>query len=61
MLHIERIVFIDDETGGEISVYLDGRVEANTGMTPDEYCVTSFHAGLMITGGLSEVKKFMTK
>ena len=58
MLHIEKIVFTDDESGKEVSVHLDGKVEAVPGMTPDEYFIASFHTGLLVSGGLSEVEKF---
>lgn len=61
MLHLAKIVFVDDETKKEISVSLNGKVEATSGMTPEEYCIASYHAGLIVSAGLSEISKLMKK
>lgn len=61
MLRIQKIVFVDDKTQKEISVGLDGKVETTSSMTPEEYCIASFHADMMVSGGLSAVEKFMNR
>lgn len=61
MLELNSVTFKDNETGKVIEVFLDGTVKAKEKMTSDEYVLCSFHASLLIAGGIDKVKEFMKK
>jgi len=60
MLKLNSITFKDDETGKIIEVHLsNGFVTSNQPFTPDEYVNCSFHAGLLLAGGVSKIEEFV--
>ena len=62
MFKLNSVTFKDDETEKIIEVHLpDGHVTSNLPFTPDEYTTCSFHAGLLLAGGISELEKFVKK
>lgn len=61
MLHVKSIVFTDEDKQKEISVHLDGGVEASPSMTGEEYCTASLYAGLLLAGGLKTLKEYVQK
>lgn len=62
MLKLNSVTFKDDETEKIIEVHLsDGNVTSNQPFTADEYTTCSFHAGLLLAGGISEIKKLSKK
>lgn len=59
MLIVNSVTFKDDETGKILEVHLlDGKVTSDQSFTPDEYATCSFHAGLLLAGGISKIKEF---
>lgn len=61
-LNLIVVTFKDDETGKIIEVHLpDGHVTSNQPFTTDEYTICSFHTGLLVAGGISELEKFIKK
>lgn len=62
MLKLNSVTFKDDETGKIIEVHIfDGHVTSNQTFTADEYANCSFHAGLLLAGGIRELEKFVIK
>ena len=57
MLKLNSITFKDDVTGKIVDVNIDGHVTSNQTFSVDEFTLCSFHAGLIFTGGLKEVKR----
>ncbi len=60
MLKLDSVTFKDDVTGKTIEVHLpDRHVTSKEGFSPDEYVLCSFHAGLLLAGGISKVQEFL--
>ena len=62
MLKLNSITFKDEETGKIIEIgAFDGNVTSNKPFSIDEYTICKFHTGFLISGGISELKKFIEK
>lgn len=60
MLKINSVTFKDDETGKVVEVHIPDRCVTSTEtFSPDEYALCSFHAGLLLAGGIDKVKEFI--
>lgn len=63
MLKLTSISFKDDDTNKIIEVHLTddltiSSVTANQPFSADEFAVCGFNSGLLVAGGVKEVRKF---
>lgn len=58
MIKLNSITFKDETTGKIIEVTTDCKVIADN-LTPDEYFICSFYAGLILGGGFSALMEYL--
>lgn len=66
MLRLNSITFRDDETDKIIEVHLTNRqiatsVTSNQPFSADEFAICVLNAGMLVSGGTKEVRRFAEK